>query len=157
MRKIFGLVIGCLCIGAAVLAIKGDEKPPVIDAKLEPYVLQWQRDMDSAGVPYDLNSIDYIRSVERVPTRLGGNKDPLTAGYSDLLLRTIYVRDTAKYDPIHVKVIVYHELAHSLLGIDEHQQEGEILGSRLIEDPEYYSENWSILLLNYIEYVRRDR
>lgn len=136
--------------GMAIMTWEGNQTPPQVDAQLQPYVDQWKSDMDSAGVSYEWNRLDYIRLVDRVPEHLLGGGDPMRAGFADKASRSVYIRWDSSYTAVHIKVIVYHELAHYLLGVEDHMTDGEILGSRLIRDPDHYSDNWSILLTNYI-------
>jgi hypothetical protein len=157
MRKLLGFTMAAIIVGAAVLYIHDMDKPPVVDPELEELVQLWRSDMDTSGVSYKWNDISYIRYVDEIPCRILGNQDPYLAGHTDITLRTIYIRRAEKYDPIHVKVILYHELAHAYLKVEDHMDEGQILGPDLTEDPIHYRDNWSILLRNYIEYVKGNR
>lgn len=160
MKDLFKLIIGPMILGGfialGILHYQGNQTPPVVDEPLIPYVEQWRSDMDSAGIEYNWNRLDYIRLVDKIPSDIFGDGDPMRAGNSDQSTRSVYVRDAEEYQPIHIKVIVYHELAHYLLNINDHMEDGQILGSRLIEDPAHYSENWSILLDNYINYIKHE-
>ena len=112
--------------------------------------------MDSAGILYNFNMLDHIKYVEEIPKDIFGDGDPYRAGFSDQSTRTVYIRKTNEYQPIHVKVILYHELSHYLFN-SQHMSDGEILGEHLIEDPLHYKDNWSILVSNYITHIKDGR
>jgi len=157
IRLIASIIVFGFLAGMAIMVYEGNKTPPVVDPKLQVYVDQWRRDMDSAGVTYNWNRLDYIRLVERIPSGILGDGDPMRAGWSDYSSRSVYVRNDPQYLPIHVKVIVYHELAHYLLGVEEHSDRGQIMGLHLVEDPLHYTSNWSILLKNYIDNISNGR
>lgn len=155
IRGISQIIILGGILGLLYLHYNGNKKGPQIDPELESYVLQWQHDMDSAGVSYNMNRLDYIKYVDEVPADIFGDGDPHRAGSSDQSTRTVYIRKTKLYQPIHIKVILYHELAHYMFEAN-HMQDGEILGSALEEDPSHYKNNWSILLSNYINHIKNE-
>lgn len=157
IQIVFTIIAFGFFAGMAIMTYKGNQTPPVVDKELQSYVDQWRSDMDSAGVTYNWNRLDYIKLVDKIPQNLLGGGDPMRAGWSDNSSRTVYVRQDPQYQPIHIKVILYHELAHYLLEVEEHSDRGSIMAEHLVEDPLHYSSNWSILLTEYISAVRDGR
>lgn len=131
----------------------GNSIEPTVAPELEVYANEWKNDMDSAGISYNWNMLDHIKYVDEIPSDIFGDGDPNRAGFSDQSTRTVYIRKTNNYQPIHVKVILYHELSHYMFNC-RHMGKGEILGENLIEDPGHYNNNWSILISNYINHIK---
>ena len=154
-QRILEIIILGGFLGLGLLHYNGNKEAPVIDSRLSELVIEWQGDLDSRGISYNMNMLDHIKVVDSIPGDIFGDGDPMRAGFADQSKRTIFIRNDSNYAMIHVKVILYHELAHYMFNIN-HVKYG-ILAEKLEEDPNHYIDNWDIFLLEYLTLIENER
>ena len=136
---IVGSFTGVLYLVLSVII--GEQTAPNISSGLLPYVNEWKRDMDDAGIVYEegFNDIRHINVVDFYFDN---------AGKASRRHRTVYVgEDCFKAGPYSVKATLYHELGHYIFQLEHGSCVLMEKGNRSEDE---YSENWDLFLKEYL-------
>lgn len=140
-RFIQFILITVIVAGAGWVFWQDYRTGPIIDSRLDKYVNEWKRDMDSAGIRYKIifnTTLDTIKVVKGLKAY----------GYSHVSSRTIRVKEELLTSEWMTRQTVYHELGHHIFSLDHVEDECIMFEDDLGES--FYQNNWNNLVSKYI-------
>jgi hypothetical protein len=152
MKHICNVILWAALGGYCLFSLINNFEDPLVDDQLVEITDEWKEDMSSIGLNGEdlLQRVDKIVVVDKIPYGLFNSKstDDLM-GRADYSTRSIYIL-SRKYERAQLKALVYHELGHYIFQLN-HGDEGDVMSTYISEDPNYYEENWELILNKYLK------